>query len=216
MKTQHLPKIILASGSPRRKELLSTLEIPFEIITSGVSEEVDPNLDPVEMVKVLAKMKATAVAKKIQEGLVIGSDTTIAFEDRTLGKPTSQENAKQMLEMLRNKKHQVISGIAILDSSSMRIEVGTVTTSIRMRNYSDQELIGYIATGEPMDKAGSYAIQGKGSSLIAEIEGCYNNVVGFPLCELVKLLEKFGVSVNLRGSVCNLPSGDACPRLQNN
>lgn len=213
MMTQHLPKIILASGSPRRKELLSTLEIPFEVITSGVSEEVNPTLDPVEMVKVLAKMKATAIAKKVQEGLVIGSDTTIAFEGSTLGKPASQENAKRMLEMLRNKKHQVISGIAIIDSSNMQIEAGTVTTSIRMRNYSDQEVNDYIATGEPMDKAGSYAIQGKGSSLVAEIDGCYNNVVGFPLCELVKLLEKFGVLANSRDSVCKLPSGDACPRL---
>jgi len=213
MTTQHLPKIILASGSPRRKELLSTLEIPFEIITSGVSEEVDPTLDPVEMVKVLAEMKATAVAKKIHEGLVIGSDTTIAFKGSTLGKPANPKDAKRMLEMLRNEKHQVISGIAIIDSSSMRIEAGTVTTSIRMRNYSDQEVNDYIATGEPMDKAGSYAIQGKGSSLVAEIEGCYNNVVGFPLCELVKLLEKFAVSVNSRDSVCKLPSGDACPRL---
>lgn len=205
-------KLVLASGSPRRKELLATLGIPFDVVTSGISEDVETTDGPVAMVQLLARSKANAVAQKLQEGLVIGSDTTIAFQGEILGKPVDEDAAKEMLRRLRGKRHQVISGIAIIDVATQRVAVSAVTTDIKMRDYSDQEVDAYVGTGEPMDKAGSYAIQGKGGALIQEIQGCYNNVVGMPLCELTKLLVEFGVSPTAQGPVCRLRSGDPCPR----
>jgi septum formation protein len=213
MSENNSTKVVLASGSPRRKQLLSTLGLPFEVVTSGVPEDVDPSLGPTEMVKMLAIAKADAVTSEVQEGVVIGSDTTISFEGVILGKPKDQEDAFKMLQMLRGKWHQVISGVAVIQMPNHHIEVSSVVTNIKMRNYSDEEISKYIETGEPMDKAGSYAIQGIGGALVENIDGCYNNVVGFPLCELVELLGKNEISVHPNGPVCKLPSGDACPRL---
>ena len=206
-------RIVLASGSPRRKELMSSLKIPFEIITSGVLEDIDYSLGPPEIVKALAKLKADAVAETLQEGLVIGSDTTIAFEGKILGKPKDIDDAKKMLAELRNKYHQVLSGIALIDVSSNRFEVGAVMTHIKMRDYTDAEIDNYVSSGEPLDKAGSYAIQGKGGVLVENINGCFNNVVGFPLCELGSYLRTFDIELKVDGPICKLPSNHPCPRL---
>jgi septum formation protein len=193
MTEQKQTSLILASGSPRRKELLAKLGIPFEVVTTGVSEDVEPDTDPGDMVVMLAKRKASAVADNQTNGLVIGSDTTIAFEGKVLGKPTDQENAKDILRSLRGKHHQVFSGIAVIDAGSKRVETTAVITDIKMRDYSDDEINDYVDTGEPMDKAGAYAIQGKGRQLVEQIEGSFDNVVGLPLNELAELLRRFGL-----------------------
>lgn len=207
-------RLVLASGSPRRHELLKRLNISFDVITSGVDEDVDPALDPSALVAQLARAKAGAVAPGLAAGaVVIGADTDVFLDGLMLRKPVDGADAARMLRQLRGKTHQVISGIAVLDVATMRVASSTVTTQVRMNGYTDDQIDAYVASGEPMDKAGAYAIQGLGGALVKGIEGCYNNVVGFPLCEVARLLAQFGVSANVNGPVCRGPDGQPCPRL---
>jgi septum formation protein len=173
------PALILASGSPRRRQLLAALGLPFTVVTSGVPEDVAPGIDPVEAVLQLAQRKAEAVAVTLDRGLVIGSDTDVVLDDTILGKPADAADAARMLRLLRGRTHRVISGVAVLDTASGRIALGTVTTLVTMVDASDAQIAAYAASGEPLDKAGAYAIQGLGGALVAGIDGCYNNVVGF-------------------------------------
>ncbi len=209
-----LPPIILASASPRRRALLRALNLPFTVAVSGVDEDaVDPALDPQTMVRLLARQKAEAVAREVRFGLVIGADTTVVLDELALGKPADPDDARAMLRRLRGRLHHVISGVAVIDAASGQTEVGAVITPVLMRDYTDAQIDAYVASGEPMDKAGSYAIQGLGGALVAEIDGCYNNVVGFPLCEAVALMARCGVALPLAGPICLLPDGAPCPRL---
>jgi septum formation protein len=166
------------------------------------------------MVQFLAQAKAKAVASSLQSGLVIGSDSTIAFRHVILGKPRDNSDAEQTLSMLRGEWHDVLSGVAVVDADTGRCVVSSVSTKIKMRAYSDEELRAYVETGEPLDKAGSYAIQGLGGRLVETLDGCFNNVVGLPLCELAKLLSGFGISPPIQSPVCLLPDGRPCPRLR--
>ncbi len=208
--------LILASGSPRRRELLAALGLPFTVISSDMPEDLPPDISPEAAVRWLARLKAEAVAETLPAGLVIGADTTVVVDGLLLGKPVDAADAARMLRLLRGRPHQVISGVAVFDAAARRSgAVSHVTTTVFMRDYSAAEIAAYVATGEPMDKAGAYAIQGAGGALVAGIEGCYNNVVGFPLCEVAALLEGFGVAPNgaaLR-PLCARPDGSACPRL---
>jgi septum formation protein len=207
-------ELILASGSPRRLDLLSTLEIPFRVVTSGVDEDVEDESRPGEMVVQLAERKARAVAATLPAGLVIGADTTVALDDLVLNKPVDDADARRMLRLLRGRAHEVWTGIVVLDAADGRIERGAVRSLVLMRDYSDAEIEAYVATGEPLDKAGAYAIQGGAGVFVERIEGCYANVVGLPLCELTALLARFDVSVSADGPVCRLPNGEPCPRLE--
>ena len=208
------PALILASGSPRRRALMAALELPYTVITSGADESLSPGLDPVEAVRMLALRKAEAVAAGLDSGLVIGSDTDVVLDDVILGKPADPADAARMLRLLRGRTHRVISGVAVIDAASGETRVGTVTTFVTMGDYTEAQIEDYAASGEPLDKAGAYAIQGLGSALVAGIEGCYNNVVGFPLCEVAALLGTFGVSANGASPVCTLPDGAPCPRVK--
>jgi len=209
-----VPPIILASASPRRRELLAALGLPFRIITSGVPEDLPPDLDVEAGVRWLARLKAEAVAETLAEGLVIGADTVVVIDGLALGKPRDVADACRMLRLLRGRPHRVISGVAVFDAAARRSgAASTVTTTVYMRDYSDREIEAYALSGEPLDKAGSYAIQGLGGALVERIEGCYNNVVGFPLCEVAALLEGFAVMPDGAGPVCTLPGGEPCPRL---
>ncbi|MDA2926356.1 Maf family protein [Acidobacteria bacterium AH-259-G07] len=208
-----MSKVVLASASPRRRELLETLQIPFEIVSSGATEKINSVHQPVEAVRLLAQQKAREVAQQLETGLVIGADTAIDLRGELLAKPAGEQDATRMLRLLRNRTHRVVTGIAVFDVSTGRIEVSSVTTELKMGNFTDRQLAKYVLSGEPMDKAGAYAIQGEGGALVECIEGCYNNVVGLPLCELTVLLERFGVVPNKEEDVCQLPSGDPCPRL---
>jgi len=178
-------KLILASGSPRRKTLLETLGIPFDVEVSGVSEEFNKHLDSRQTVVVLATRKAMAISIRHTEEFVIGCDTIISLDGKIVGKPSDSEDAFSILSALRGRTHEVLSGLAVVDSSTLKTVADVVVTEVTMRNYTDNEIRDYIATGEPLDKAGAYAIQGSGRALVEKYVGDLNNVVGLPM-ELLK------------------------------
>jgi len=187
-------KIILASNSPRRKELLSQVGVDFEIIPSKFEEQMI-DLQPAELVEHFAFMKAKDVALRVQtEALVIGSDTVVCL-DGIMGKPEDEEDAFNMLRRLSGKEHLVISGLSIIDTATGESLTEHESTAVKMKELSKVEIQAYIKTGEPMDKAGAYAIQGMGSLFVERIEGDYFNVVGLPLFRLGRMLEHFGVKL---------------------
>lgn len=174
------PHLILASESPRRRELLATLGLPFEVRPSGIPEEFPPG-DPREGVTALALAKARAVARTVAAGVVLGADTAVVLEGTIFGKPEDAGDARRMLRALRGRRHEVITGLGLVEAPSGRVETATVVTGVRMASYDDATIEAYLATGEPFDKAGAYAIQGWGGRLVEAVEGCYTNVVGLPV-----------------------------------
>jgi len=187
--------IILASASPRRKQLLEQIGLPFEVLVSGVDEEVPAGLEHGEVAEYLAVSKARAVARQVDEGLVIGADTIVVQNHVILGKPNNPEEARAMLASLQGTGHRVITGVAVIDAVSGREELGHETTRVFFRDLSREEIAAYVASGEPMDKAGAYGIQGLGALLVDRIEGCYFNVVGLPLTRLALMLKGFGINI---------------------
>lgn len=189
--------IILASGSPRRRELLSLLGLPFKVISSDADESTPADYTPEMIVRSLALRKAEAVIAEAgeQDTIIVGSDTIVVLDDKVLGKPVDEQDSRIMLEMLQGRTHQVYTGVACIGLPERKVLVEHRVTSVSMRALSEEEISAYIATGEPADKAGSYAIQGLGATLVEEIEGCYFNVVGLPLSLLGNMLSRLGVSV---------------------
>ncbi len=190
-----MKEIILASASPRRKELLQGLGLPHTVITSQVAEQVPEHLEPVEVAKALALQKAEDVAGRVDRGLVIGADTIVVLETSILGKPSNQEEAVSMLRRLSGRAHLVMTGVAIVDTESGKKINACEITQVVFRELDDSEVLAYVETGEPMDKAGAYGIQGLGALLVQEIRGCYFNVVGLPLTLLSELLKDFGIHI---------------------
>ncbi|MGD9580955.1 MAG: nucleoside triphosphate pyrophosphatase [Vampirovibrionia bacterium] len=189
-------KLILASASPRRKELLKNLGYEFEIIPADIEETIDNSKIPEEIVKELSFQKAEHIAKKVSEpSVIIGSDTIVVINNKILGKPIDEKDAFNMLQELSGKVHQVISGIAIIDNKTNKTFIDCVSSDVYFRELSKEEIIKYIETKEPMDKAGAYAIQGIASIFIEKIEGCYNNIVGLPVFTVAKALKDFGMDV---------------------
>jgi len=207
------PKIVLASASPRRRELLGLLGLDFVIEDSGVPEETDPAESPAESAVRLARQKAETVASRFADALVLGADTVVVAGREILGKPVDPEDARRMLQLLRNRWHFVITGVALIDSRNGRQEARFVETGVQMADYPDADIEKYIKTGEPFDKAGSYAVQGLGGRLVARVEGCYTNVVGLPVCEVAEMLHEFGVKVAAVPAPCTDSAGAPCPRL---
>ncbi len=193
--TSQCRDIILASASPRRRELLLMLGIENLIICPSRSEEKLSSdiTDPVTIVKSLAHAKAYDVFCQNPKALVIGADTIVWLEGQLLGKPRDEEDAFRMLKLLSGRKHEVFTGIAVIDSAGEECEA--VKSVVQFRTLSDQEIRNYIACGEPMDKAGAYGAQGKGSLFVRSIEGDFFNVMGLPLCCLGEILAKKGVSI---------------------
>lgn len=192
-----MKKIILASASPRRKLLLEQIDIPFEIIESEIAEDV-PN-SPYDGVKALACKKAYAVANTLKEpAIIIGADTMIAFKGKLLGKPGDNLAALENLRKLQGNKHTVYTGVCVIvkESNGEMSEYTFVDdTDVYMRNMSDDEILMFLNTKEYMDKAGGYAIQGKGALMIERIDGDYNTVVGLPLTKLYLLFKKIGINI---------------------
>lgn len=189
-----MKKIILASASPRRSEILENLKIPFEKRTSPIDEQAYKISDPNEMVKTLAYEKAKSVLKMDdQDAIIIGADTIVVYQQRILGKPIDQNEARMYLELLSGKEHSVFSGIAMLEVSTGKVYRQSCETKVTMRAYKEQEILAYILTNEPMDKAGAYAIQGFGSALVESIHGDYFNVVGLPISKLIEGFEFLGI-----------------------
>lgn len=190
-----MKKIYLASASPRRVELLKVLGLPFEQVISKVPETAYLETNPAALAETLALAKARAVAGKEGRGLVIGADTIVVYQGEILGKPRDRNDAVQMLTLLSGGTHLVISGVALVDAEGGRELVNHEITRVTFRDLSPEEIGCYADTGEPMDKAGAYGIQGIGGILVKEIHGCYNNVVGLPLTLLVELLKEMGFDV---------------------
>lgn len=188
--------LVLASGSPRRKELLQQLGLTFSVRPSEADESL-PMTDPETAVQELARRKAVSVADQTDHALIIGADTLVVCDQEMLGKPKDEQDALRMLMRLQGRTHQVISGIAIvevIDGKVHRTETEARQTMVRMLPLSQNQIKWYIQTGEPFDKAGAYGIQGIGAMFIDSIEGCYFNVVGLSLSLLVQMIERMGYS----------------------
>ena len=189
--------VVLASASARRQELLKRLVEEYQVIVSDFDESsVQFNNDCRSYVMELARGKALSVARGLNSAsLVIGCDTIVAYGGSVLGKPLDREDAFSMLKMLSGKKHQVYSGIALVNRSSGQMMSDYVMTEVKFDQMSEDEIRDYIATGEPMDKAGAYGIQGHGGVFVEEIHGCYYNVVGLPLNKLKNMIKGMGVNL---------------------
>ena len=187
-------RLILASSSPRRIELLRRLGLDFEVVKPLWETRVIDD-DPVEVAELTALEKARAVAGGFTEGLVIGADTVVVIDDEILGKPRDGEEARLFLRKLSGRVHRVITGIAVVDAGRGREEVDHEVTEVKFKELSEEEIELYIASGEPFDKAGGYGIQGLGSLFVEWIKGDYFNVVGLPIYRLSLLLRRFGFDV---------------------
>lgn len=186
-------KIILASASPRRKELLSQIGITFEIIKAEKEEHITSSI-PTEVVKELSMQKAKEVAAKCDGSIIIGADTIVAMEGQILGKPKDRADAMRMLRLLQGKKHQVITGVTVLLGSTKTLSFAEVT-DVSLYPMTDAQIERYIATKEPMDKAGAYGIQGRFAAYVRGIEGDYNNVVGLPIGRLYQEVLSAGIDL---------------------
>ncbi len=185
-------RLVLASTSPRRRELLAARGLKFEVAAPRFEERSDPSLSPAAEALAFAKAKAQSLKPDFPDALLIGSDTLIEFEGEKLGKPRDAADARAMLHRLASKPHLIHTAVALIDAADGREEAVLSQVKIRMNPSSAAEIEAYVATGEPLDKAGAYAIQGKGRELIAEVEGDYEAAVGLPTQDLIALLKKFG------------------------
>ena len=181
--------ILLASGSPRRKEILQNAGIPFEIAVSRAEEANSGLLSPEELVIRNALAKAGEVASRFPGRVVLGADTLVAVGNAVLGKPKNREDAFRMLRSLAGKTHRVLTGVALVRGT--RVLTDAEETKVFFRELTDEQIAAYVATGECDDKAGAYGIQGRGGVLVERIEGDYFNVVGLPLCKVNRMLETF-------------------------
>ncbi len=184
------PCLVLASASPRRRQLLSELGWKFQIVPAEVDEAIFPGEDPDTAACRLAEAKARAVAARMPECLIIGADTLVLLDGYLLGKPRNRSQGKEMLRMLNGREHSVLTGIALVEGT--RSCVAVERTEVRFRFISESALQAYVDTGEGDDKAGGYAIQGQGALLVESISGCFYNVVGLPLGRLSTLLAQWG------------------------
>ena len=173
-------KLVLASGSPRRAEILERAGWPHEVIVAGIDETLLPGEEAAAYVQRLARSKAEKVASGLNHGLVLGADTTVVVADQILGQPVYAADARRMLDLLNAKWHEVLTGVALVRVGGETL-VGYETTRVRFAEMSDDEIDWYISTGEPFGKAGAYGIQGKASLFIEEIEGDYFNIMGLPI-----------------------------------
>lgn len=186
--------LVLASASPRRRELLTQAGFSFDVRPAQIPEDPKPGEDPIAYVTRLAREKAEAVFAEIAPEnsapppVVLGADTTVTLDNYILGKPQDAADAARMLRLLSGRTHRVITGVALV--SGQATEVAAEVTAVRFVTLSDKEIADYVATGEPMDKAGAYAIQGRAARWIPRIEGCYFNVVGLPIALVATLLEQ--------------------------
>jgi len=204
----NFPPLILASGSPRRRELLGRFGVPFTVIASGVDETPPTDATPPEVAEHLARLKARDVAAQHPGVFVLGADTLVTIDGLILGKPRDRADAARMLRLLRGRTHQVPTGVALVTpdgETHSLVEVATVT----MYPFTDVAISSYLATDEPYDKAGSYAAQGAGNALVAAIRGCYTCVVGLPVCRVATLLRETGYPLLTNSAAACLP-GQFC------
>jgi septum formation protein len=184
---------VLASASPRRFELLRSVGLAFDTAASGVEETCSPGGAPSRLAQGWAEAKARRVAERFPAHWVLGADTIVVLDEVVLGKPAHEEGAVAMLERLSGRDHAVVSGICLVHRDKSFHHVEAVFTRVRFKTLSRREIRSYVASGEPLDKAGAYGIQGQGAFLVKAVYGSYTNVVGLPLCETLELLLRQGV-----------------------
>ncbi|MCM3885805.1 nucleoside triphosphate pyrophosphatase [Frankia sp. R82] len=189
-----IARLVLASASPRRRELLARLGVPFEVVVSGVDESSTVATDAPGVTAELAERKARAVAASRPDRLVLGSDTVVELDGRILGKPESPEHALAMLRDLRGRTHRVVTAVIILNAATGTSHAGVATTTVTMRDVGDEELTAYIATGEPMDAAGAYTIQGGAAPFVTHVDGDLDTVIGLPTALVRTLLTAAGTA----------------------
>ncbi len=187
------PFLILASNSPRRRYLLKQAGVDFTVIPSSLDESNISNPDPAELVRNLAEAKAKLVSDLYPESWVIGADTIVVIDDKILGKPDSKDSARIMLSSLSGRLHQVLTGFSLCRNTEKRLYSEVVSTEVRFKKLTEDEIEWYIHTNEPFDKAGAYAAQGLGAFMIKHIRGSYTNVVGLPVCEVIECLAREGI-----------------------
>lgn len=218
-------KLILASGSPRRRALVQLLDYPSQVVVSNVDEDAITMTDPAAYVLETARQKATAVAHVLAENssfksptekrILVAADTTVALDGEILGKPADADAARDMLRRQRNHNHLVHTAIVVTDLNSGRHIDGVNSTVVTMRAYTDEEIEAYIATGDPFDKAGAYAIQHQTFSPVAAVEGCYLTVVGLSICHLTLLLAELGISPEVKtDALWEAHQGFDCPLFE--
>jgi len=208
--TSQAISILLASASPRRRELLSLLGLSFSVVVADVDETDGDGESPQAMVQRLSRAKALAVVARYPHALVIAADTTVALDGESLGKPADAVEATAMLLALRGRPHQVYSGLTVAQGDQTLTDLAE--SEVRMRDYSDKEIARYVASGDPLDKAGAYAVQHAGFHPAGRVEGCFASVMGLPLCHLARTLARWGVIVPVDvPRVCQTHTGFACP-----
>ncbi len=193
MKLVDTKMIILASRSPRRKDLLEQLGLKIKIVPSNIDEAAISIKNPEKYVKELALLKAEDIALFYPDDWVLGADTIVAVDDQILGKPCSKADAIAMLNKLNNREHSVFTGFSIVNQKKKTIITQSIETKVFFKYLSQREIHWYVNTGEPFDKAGSYAIQGIGAFLVKEIFGSYSNVIGLPVCEVIEILMNLNI-----------------------
>ena len=179
--------LILASASPRRRRLLEQMGLPFETASSNIDEKSDGD-QPRALTCMLAQKKAEAACSSFPDRWILGADTVVALRDTILGKPSGPDDARRMLEALSGRDHTVVTGFTVLDPSGTAVHSESVETIVRFKHLTASEVVEYVNTGEPFGKAGGYAIQGIGAFMVEGITGSYTNVVGLPLCSVIKAL----------------------------
>lgn len=204
-------RLVLASGSPRRRQLLSLLGIPFVVKAVDVDERPLAGEPPSEMVLRVSQAKAFALAEVRPDELVVAADTIVVLDGQPLGKPKDADDAVRILHDLRHRPHSVYSGVAVWHAARRRMLTELAQSNVWMRNYSGEEVRAYVNSGDPLDKAGAYAIQHPGFDPVARVEGCWLNVMGLPLCHLTRALEQAGLVVpaNVPGA-CQAFNQRAC------
>ena len=185
--------IILASASPRRIELLSWLGLPYRAVPSPLDEKSIRHNDPVQLTRLLAEAKARSIAAQYPNSVIIGSDTVVGFKGVILEKPQNTSEQRAMLREQRGRDGQVISSVSVLDTSTDTIVTRTKMTPYRLASITDTQIEAYIASGQGLDKAGGFGLQDDDGLFIEQLDGCYTNALGFPLCEAKELLTSFGI-----------------------
>lgn len=188
-------KIILASGSPRRKQILEQVGLNFTVEVSDYEEKSIPGVSPSEFVETLSLEKANVVAKNHNDAIIIGADTIVVLDNQILGKPKTKQDAREILKKLSGNTHSVFTGFTIIDTVNKRTITNHVETKIRFKNLSEEEILAYIETGEPMDKAGAYGVQDKGALFVEHIEGDYSSVMGLPIVKIFEILKELGIDI---------------------
>ncbi len=208
------PRLTLASASPRRQELMDILGLQFAIIPADLAEEPIPGESPVDMVRRLSAEKALAVAADMESGLVIGADSTVVFDGQAVGKPLDDDDARRMLQQLSGTTHHVSTGITVVDAASGKTLSDAMTSQITLRELSEQEIEASIASGVPRDKAGAYAVQDTELRPASDWEGCYNNIVGLPVCRLLEMLQELGYQLPMGWKISDeIACGEDCPTI---